>query len=264
MLWLPSIYLGPNWIRHDGQVQTVQGQIQTISKSSLFLGGTAAAGSSVSGPIPAGGPAQVSGLTSILRFSDAIFEPLAARQVVDARRAGVQTATNDALLGVAEAYMDLQRAAGTLAIAREAATNAETLAGLTASFARSGAGLEADHRRALAERDRQRKNVELAVGDLEAASAELVRRVRLDPRLVVAPVEPPETVLRLVPDACSIDELITTGLTQPPRAGRGPGPRAGHARPAEAGEAPPVHPEPRRALFRRRVRRRAERLLRRL
>ncbi len=58
MLWLPSLFIGPNWIRLDGQVQTVQGQVQTISKSSLFLGATAAAGSSVSGPVPAGGPAQ--------------------------------------------------------------------------------------------------------------------------------------------------------------------------------------------------------------
>ena len=216
VLWLPSIYIGPNWIRHDGQAQVVEGQVRTISKSSLFLGGTAAAGSSVSGPIPAGGPAQVSGLTSILRFSDAIFEPLAARQVADARRAGIQTATNDALLGVAEAYMDLQQAAGTLAIAREAATNAETLATLTASYARSGSGLDADYRRAVTERDRQRKNVERAVGQLEDASAELIRRIRLDPRVVVAPVEPPETVLRLVPESCPIDDLIVTGLRNRP------------------------------------------------
>lgn len=214
--WLPSIYIGPNWIRHDGQAQIVQGQVQTISKSSLFLGATAAAGSSVSGPVPAGGPAQVSGLTSILRFSDALFDPLAARQTVDARRAGIATATNDALLGLSEAYMDLQRAAGRLAIARAAAGHAETLATLTASYARTGAGLEADHRRSLAERDRQRKNVELAVGELETASAELVRRTRLPYDIVVAPVEPPETVLRLVDDACPIDDLIVTGLRNRP------------------------------------------------
>lgn len=216
VLWLPSLYIGPNWIRHDGQLQTVQGQIQTISKSSLFLGGTAAAGSSVSGPVPAGGPAQVSGLTSILRFSDAIFEPLAARQVVDARKAGIQVATNDALLGVAEAYLDLQQAAGRLAIAREAARNAEALASLTASYAKNGAGLDSDYRRSLTERDRQRKNIEQAVGELEGASAELVRHIRLDPRMVVAPVEPPETVLRLVPESCTIDELITAGLRNRP------------------------------------------------
>ncbi len=188
----------------------------TISKSSLFLGGTAAAGSSVSGPVPAGGPAQVSGLTSILRFSDALFEPLAARQVVGARRAGIQAASNDALLGVAEAYMDAQLAAGRLAIAREAAAHAETLASLTASYARTGAGLDADYRRSLAERDRQRKNVEAAVGEIELASAELIRRTRLDPSLVVAPIEPPETILRLVPESCSIDELIVTALQSRP------------------------------------------------
>ncbi len=216
VLWLPSLYIGPNWIRHDGQAQIVQGQVQSISKSSLFLGGTAAAGSSVSGPIPAGGPAQVSGLTSILRFSDAIFEPLAARQVVDAREASIQTATNDALLGLGEAYLDVQQAAGRLAIAREAAANAASLTSLTTSYARSGSGLEADARRSLAERERQRKNVELAVGEIEIASAELVRRTRLDPRLVVAPIEPPEMVLRIVPDGCSVDDLIVTALRNRP------------------------------------------------
>jgi outer membrane protein TolC len=221
VLWLPSLYLGPNWIRHDGRVQTVEGVIKNVSKSSLFLGGTAAAGSSVSGPIPAGGPAQVSGLTSILRFSDAIFLPLAARQTVAAQRAGVQVATNDALLGVAEAYLDLQQAAGTLAIAREAAANAESLADLTASYASSGTGLEADHRRALAERDRQRRAVEAAVGELESASAELVRRVRLDPRVVVAPVEPPETVIHLVADGRTLDDLITAGLRNRPELAEG-------------------------------------------
>jgi outer membrane protein TolC len=215
-LLLPSLYLGPNWIRHDGQAQIVQGQVQSISKSSLFLGATAALGSSVSGPIPAGGPAQVSGLTTILRFSDAFFETLAARQSVAAQRAGVRVATNDALLGVAEAYLDLQQAAGTLAIAREAAAHADDLARLTGAFARSGAGLEADHRRVLAERERQRKNVEAAVGQLEVASAELVRRIRLDPRVVVAPVEPPEAVLRMIADDCPLDELITTGLKNRP------------------------------------------------
>ena len=39
-LLLPSLYLGPNWIRHDGQAQLVDGTVKSISKSSLFLGGS--------------------------------------------------------------------------------------------------------------------------------------------------------------------------------------------------------------------------------
>ena len=214
-LWLPSLYIGPNWIRHDGQAQVVEGPVRTISKARCSWGHRRG-GLSVSGPVPAGGPAQVTGLTTILRISDAIFEPLAARQVSPPGGPAIEAATNDALLGVAEAYFDLQCAAGRLAIAREAAANAEALASLTAAYARTGAGLEADHRRSLAERDRRRSDVEPAVGDLEVASAELVRRIRLDPTIVVAPVEPPEAVLRLVADACPIDDLIPMGLRNRP------------------------------------------------
>src|SRR5207248_6624488 len=125
-------------------------------------------------------------------------------------------ATNDALLALAEAYLDLQDAVGRIVIAREAAANAASLTELTASYTRTGAGLEADHRRSLTERDRRRKDVEAAVGELEVASAELVRRVRLDPRVVVAPVEPPESVLRLVPENCPLEELIPLALRNRP------------------------------------------------
>jgi outer membrane protein TolC len=215
-VWLPSLFLGPNWIRHDGTAQVVEGPVRNISKSSLFLGATGAFGQGVTGPVPAGGPAPLSSTTAVIRISDAIFAPLAARQVVEAREAGVAAATNDALLGLSEAYFDLQVAAGRLQIAREAAGNAEALARLANSYARSGAGLEADYHRALTELEHRRKDVEQSVGALEIASAEVIRRTRLDPRIVVAPVEPPETVVRLVADECPIDELIVAGLRNRP------------------------------------------------
>jgi outer membrane protein TolC len=214
--WLPSIFYGPQWMRHDGQAQIVEGPVQTISKSSLFVGGMAALGDGISGPVPAGGPPNVGGFSTILRLSDAIFLPMAARRVVDAERAGVSVAVNNAILGVAEAYFDLQAAAGRLAIASEAAANAEVLVELTSSFAESGLGLEADYRRSLVERDLQRREVAQAVGMLEMASAELIRLTRLDPRILVAPVEPPESILRLIPDGTAPDDLITTALLNRP------------------------------------------------
>ena len=75
--------------------------------------------------------------------------------------AGVQTANNDAMLQVAEAYFDLQQASGPLAIAREAAANAKELSEITGSYARTGQGLEADHRRALTELKHRRKDIQL-------------------------------------------------------------------------------------------------------
>jgi hypothetical protein len=101
------------------------------------------------------------------------------RRVIAANEAGVRVATNNALLAVSEAYFDLQLAAGTPAIAREAAGNAEVLAGITGTYAPSGAGLEADHRRSLAELRSRQRSIRLAVGQLEIASADLVRPLNL-------------------------------------------------------------------------------------
>src|SRR5262245_59340502 len=32
-LWLPSLFIGPNWIRHDGQAQLVEAPVRSIRKS---------------------------------------------------------------------------------------------------------------------------------------------------------------------------------------------------------------------------------------
>ena len=215
-LLLPSLYLGPNWIRHDGQAQLVDGTVKSISKSSLFLGGTAAGGQGVSGPVPAGGPAQVGGLTSIIRFSDAIFEPMAKRQISEARRAGIAVAEQNALLKVSKLYFDLQEAAGQVAIAREAASLSDSLVQVTQSFFDAGTGLKADLRRSLTERERRRQEIELRVGNLETVSADLVRMLRLNQSSVLAPIEPPELRLELVSPHISTDELIAIGLTHRP------------------------------------------------
>lgn len=215
-LWLPSLFLGPTYYRADGQVQTVTGQVINVNRSSLFLGGTAALPNGFPAPASGTGYPQLNSLSSVLRISDMIFEPLAARRVVAANRAGLQSRTNNALLEVAEAYLDLQHASGRLAIAREAAANAERLVRVTESYVKAGQGAEADHRRALAELKHQRKNSQMASGQLLVASTNLTRLLVLDTRLVVAPVEPAEAVLCLIPENIPLDDLIIQGLRHRP------------------------------------------------
>jgi outer membrane protein TolC len=47
-------------------------------------------------------------------------------------------------------------------------------------------------------------------------SANLVRLLVLDPNRVLAPVEPAETVIRLIPDEAPLDDMIVQGLHQRP------------------------------------------------
>jgi outer membrane protein TolC len=215
-LWLPSLFVGPTWYRLDGQVQAIDGKVITVSRSSLFVGGLASSANLYPAAPPGSGFPPMTGLFSILRFSDAIFLPMAARRVVASSEADLRAATNDAVLAASEAYFDLLRASGLLAIEREAVANAGVLAEITGSFARSGAGLEADHRRILTELDRRRNTVEDAVGQLEVASASLVQLLVLDPSRVLAPVEPAETVIQLISDEIPLDDLIVHGLHHRP------------------------------------------------
>ncbi|MFO0958381.1 MAG: TolC family protein [Isosphaeraceae bacterium] len=219
-LWLPSLFTGPTYYRLDGQVQAIDGRLQTVTRESLFLGTTASLANSFPASPPGSGFPPLNTLSGVLRFSDAIYGTRAARHVIAANEAGVQAATNDALLAVSEAYFDLQLAAGMLAIAREAAGNAEVLTGLTGTYARSGAGLEADHKRAQTELRSRKRSIRLAVGQLEVASANLVRPLLLDPHVLVAPVEPAEAVIRFIPDEVPLEDLICQGWQNRPELAR--------------------------------------------
>ncbi len=215
--WLPSLFLGPTWYRADGQVQEVTGQVENVNRSSLFLGGVAATTApGFAAASPGTGYVPLNGSSAVFRFSDAIYMPIAAQRVVNAGKAGVHAANNDAILKVAEAYFDLQQACGLVAINREAVSNAKELSDITGSYARTGEGLEADHRRALTELKHRRKDTELFTGQLLVASANLVRLLVLNPQTVVAPIEPAEAIITLIPDDVPLDDLIVRGLRNRP------------------------------------------------
>ena len=215
--WLPSLFLGPTWYRADGQVQTVTGQVENVNRSSLFLGGVAATTApGFAAASPGTGYVPLNGSSAVFRFSDAIYMPIAAQRVVNANRAGVHAANNDAILSVAEAYFDLQQACGLLAINKEAVNNAKELSDITGSYARTGEGLEADHRRALTELRHRRKDMELYTGSLLVASANLVRLLVLDPQNVLAPIEPAECMITLIPNNVPLDDLVIKGLRNRP------------------------------------------------
>src|SRR5262249_36548429 len=132
-----------------------------------------------------------------------------------AREIEVQTARNDALLEVAEAYFNVQQARGRLAGARDAVDKGEEL---VQKIRRLGRGLtppvEAD--RARAERAARAEAMIAGDADGRVASADLTGVLRLNPGAVVAPLEPPHLQVTLLPPEETVDHLIPVGLTNRP------------------------------------------------
>ena len=194
VLWLPNLTIGADYARQDGRLQDVRGAILTTSKSSYLLG---------------------AGPTMIFNFSDAIYAPLAARQIVDAHQAGVQAQANDLLLAVAEAYFTVQQARGELAAAT---LNAETAKDLVRRAEQLAAGLApaVEVNRVKTELARRQIDIEKAAERWQTTSAELARILRLESAVLVDPQEPPQLRVELLDLSQPVDTYIPTALVNRP------------------------------------------------
>jgi len=158
------------------------------------------------------------GPSAVFAITDAIFAPLVERQVVRARDAGLQTARNDSLLAVAEAYFNLQQARGELAGATDATRSMEEVVRRTEKLAAGGEGILADVYvvRARTEFARRDQALDTARERWRVASADLLRVLRLDPAALVEPLEFPHLRVTLVAVDKPVDDLIPMALTNRP------------------------------------------------
>src|SRR5205807_9044951 len=74
VLWLPTVYLGTDYFRHDGQIQDVEGKVFGTSKSPFMVG---------AGPY------------AVFAVTDAVFDALGARSTVRAPWGAADAAMND-------------------------------------------------------------------------------------------------------------------------------------------------------------------------
>ncbi|HSQ55357.1 MAG TPA: TolC family protein, partial [Gemmata sp.] len=194
VMWLPNIGLGVEYFRHDGQLQAIEGRVFTTSKSAFFVG---------------------AGPTAVFPLTEALYAPIAARQIVRAREAEVQAARNDTTLQVAEAYFTVQQARGEVAGAIDTLRRAEELVKITQKIAPELAPT-VEINRARTELARRRQAVEAAYERWEVASADLTRILRLEPGTLVEPAEEPAVSVELLDPATTADALIPIALTNRP------------------------------------------------
>jgi len=195
VLWVPNLNAGVDYFRHDGVQQNFfTGENFRKGRQSLFSGG---------------GPSLLVGL------ADAIYAPLAARRIVAARQADVQTARNDNLFAVAQAFFDIQAARGRLLGTAASIARAEMLVNFTKALAPSLiAPLEIN--RAATELQSLRQTQQIYIRDWMVASARLAEVLLLEPATLLQPIEPPFLQVTLVPAVSTADELMPVALNNRP------------------------------------------------
>jgi outer membrane protein TolC len=214
VLWLPAFMMNAAYFRHDGYGPDLNGGVNVPQGENAF--GQPAPGS-------AGKPLNqnfnwfISGVSlyQAVATTDAIFQPLAARQDLNAKRWDIQTAKNEALLETARSYFNVHRSRGRYAGGVYCVDQGRKLLDKINT-------LKSDLIPAV-EVDRARNLLsdleQLAVSDREnwrVASADLTQVLRLDPRAVVEPLEPDHMQITLIDPSRGLDDLIPLGLTNRP------------------------------------------------
>jgi len=208
VLWLPSIHAGVSYNKHEGRLQNSSGRVFDSSRGVLHSGlGVKSVGT---------GSPKVAGIEAQFHLTDAIFQPRIANRAAAARQQAARATTHDVLLEAALAYLDLLEASQARAIAAETFEHGRELADLTATFARTGQGPQADADRAAAALAVLENEVTRAEEQIEVSGARLCELLHLDPTTIVMPREPTVVPVELVAREEPLAELLATGLSNRP------------------------------------------------
>jgi hypothetical protein len=236
VLWVPTLNLGADYIRHDGlgpdlnNGQNIPRGVNALGQPDptslgkplnqninfLYAGGGFTL--APSGPNYFDQPTPSLPLLPSPQFqfsTDMIFQPLYQRQKLNAAKWDIQTAKNDALLDIAQAYFDVHKYRGQYAGAMEVVYRGRALVEEISHLSRDLVPAVEVVRAQNVLADFEQQAV-FARQQWRVASAKLTRNLRLDPRAVVEPLERDHLQITLINPDRSLDDLIPIGLTNRP------------------------------------------------
>jgi len=195
VLWVPTARFGADYIRHDGGGPDFNKGIMTAPSVNYFMAGA--------------------GANLYINLTDAIYEPLVARQMLNSAHWNTQAAKNDAVLSTADAYFRVHQYRGLYAGALYTVRRGHDLVARITDLSRELVPkVEVDRARNMLADLEQR-----AVSDREqwrVASADLTQVLRLDPRAVIVPMEHDHVQVTLVDPGRSLDDLMPVALANRP------------------------------------------------
>lgn len=210
-LMLPSLNGGFSYHGHDGELQRSAGHTLEVSQQTIYFGGGTFA--------TAANPVAVPAVVISSQLTDAIFEPLSARQNVERTRFAAAATANSVLLDVSTLYFDLVGAEAAFQLRRETESEALEATRLTAAYAKSGQGFVSDADRAATLARLIHRSVEQSEEELAVASVRLSRRLHLDPAVRVHPIVSGLAPITLIDANCPVEELIRAALQGRPEMG---------------------------------------------
>ncbi|MDR3622923.1 MAG: TolC family protein [Paludisphaera borealis] len=195
VIWVPVFTFGADYIRHDGGGPDFNKGVMTSPSVNFFYGGLAG--------------------NLYVNLTDAFFEPLVARQVLNSRQWDIQSAKNDALLQTSTAYFSVHQYRGMYAGALYTVERGHDLIERINQLSHELVPkVEVDRaRNMVADLEQQATAAREA---WRVHSANLTQVLRLDPRAVVVPLEHDHLQVTLINPKREFDDLMPIALANRP------------------------------------------------
>jgi len=206
--FLPTLNAGTSENTHRGVLQQSDGTIIRVNRDSLYVG----AGAMAIGA----GTVTIPGVLWTMNLSQTIYDYLISRRTVDVQGFRSQAVSQDTLLQVALAYVELVRAEGQRAVAVLVRNDAAEIARLTAIYAKTGAGRQADADRAATELGRREATLVQIEGQIGVASARLCQLLHLDPSLRLHALDEHVLPQSIVPEPIPLADLLAIAALNRP------------------------------------------------
>lgn len=208
LLLIPNVNVGSSYHYHSGPVQSSFGAIRKVTLNALYYGFGANTVAAETIKIP--------GLFLSTHLGEAIYEPLAARQVVANRRYRFAATRNQVLLDVSQRYLALLGAEGRLAVIRQSEKDFQEAVRLTTNYFKTGTGDKADAERAQADLRAVQAAELRAQEEVAIAAADLAQLLNLDPSVRLQTGDVPIKVVEFVDPKEPLPKLLEIALSNRP------------------------------------------------
>jgi len=193
--FFPYVAPGVSFRRHEGNIQTVDGQIIETNKQSLAAGATVAAQ---------------------LELGESIYKTMIARRLATASQYAAETQRQESVFQAVAAFFELVRTKAARGVAAESVRIASSYAGELGRAVEAGIAFKGDAFRAEAQAERNKLSLRQAEEHQRIAAARLAQTLHISPLVELVPEGGEPAPLRFESLMTSPETLVAEALVQRP------------------------------------------------
>ncbi len=195
MQWFPYVTPGVSFRRHEGNIQTVDGQIIDADKQSLTLGVA---------------------VTAQLELGETYYKNLVAQKLIRAAEHAVEVQRQENIWQGVNAYLEVVRAQAAVGVAGEAVRVASDYAGQVKQAVDAGIAFKGDAFRATAQVERNRLVQRQAREQQRIAAARLAQVLRISPLVELIPDDRTPAPMTFSENSRALSALAATAVERRP------------------------------------------------